>query len=96
MHAKYSIDSDIDTLLLAELKKLALVYLKVHETNRKNSKAYYDGNREACIARSTHVCERHKTLIATRRASKLQETQGGFDFTREIEFPGAFENLGEE
>jgi hypothetical protein len=88
MTTRYTIDTDLDTIPLAELKKLALIALKVHETDRKKSKAYYERNRNACIARSTQAYERRKAVIAAKRAAELQETQGEFDFPGEIEFPG--------
>ncbi len=84
MPAKYSIDTDRDTIPLAELKKLARVALKIQETDRQKSKAYYERNRDACIARSTQVYERRKALIAAQRAAELQETQGKFEFPGEI------------
>ncbi len=101
MPAKYSIDTDLDTIPLAELKKLALIALKLHETDRKKSKAYYEPNRDACIARSTQAYERRKA-IAAQKAAETHETQGEIESPGEIEFPGevefwgTFENLGEE
>jgi hypothetical protein len=96
MTTRYSIDTDLDTLPLAELKKLARVALKLHESDRKKSKAYYERNRDSCIARSTQAYERRKVVIAARRAAEIEENQEEFDFPGEIEFPGAFENPGVE
>ncbi len=61
MPAKYSIDTDLDTIPLTELEKLARVALKIQETDRKKSKAYYERNRDAFIARSTQVYERRNS-----------------------------------
>jgi hypothetical protein len=95
MPAKYTIDTDLDTIPLSELKKLARVALKIQETDRKKAKKYYDRNRDTCIARSTQVYERRKAAKAAQRAANLQENQGEIEFPGEISFPEMFENPGE-
>jgi hypothetical protein len=71
MLAKYSLDIGLATLSLAELKRLALIVLKVHETDHKNAKAYYERNRDTCIARSSHSYERPKVVIAAQRVAEI-------------------------
>ena len=76
MTTRCTIDTDIDTLPLVELKKLARVALKLHESDRKKSKAYYERNHDACVARSTNVFERRKAAIAAQSQGRFRNPGG--------------------
>ena len=64
MAPRYPLDTDLDTIPIGELKKLAKLALIAQERDRVKARNYYRNNRDKCLEKNRRDAAKRREALA--------------------------------